>query len=292
MSYIGSQPVPQSTRTIQEFTVPSGGQTTFATAGYVPNFIQVTLNGVRLAATDYTATNGSDVVLTTSAVEGDVLCVDMQNELVDVGAGFANTSEVQGVYTTATTAKATNANQLTSVTAVSGYSLADVSVGDYVTGEGILVGTTVSAISGTTITLYHPDGDALSSSMTDLSGDPVSFYNATKALSAGTVAGGLCRAWVNFYGGPNSVYIRAAYNVSSISENGGAGDYNINFATAMPDAYFSCQSTAGSSENSNGARSVNATNAIYDAATVRVLTVLSATYSGVDTNLVSVAIFR
>jgi hypothetical protein len=242
MSYIGNQPVPHSTRTIQEFTVPSGGQTTFATAGYVPNFIQVTLNGIRLAATDYTATNGSDVVLTTAAVEGDVLCVDMQNELVDVGAGFASTSEVQGVYTTATTAKATNANQLTSVTAVSGYSLADVSVGDYVTGEGIRVGTTVSAISGTTITLYHPDGDALSSSMTDLSGDPVSFYNSTKALSAGTVAGQLCRAWVNF-NGTGTVAIRAAYNVASITDNGGA-NFTVNFSTAMPDANYAVTGTA------------------------------------------------
>jgi len=243
MSYIGSQPVPQSTRTIQEFTVPSGGQTTFATAGYVPNFIQVTLNGVRLAATDYTATNGSDVVLTTAAVEGDVLCVDMQNELVDVGAGFASTSEVQGVHTTATTAKATNANQLTSVTAVSGYSLADVSVGDYVTGEGIRVGTTVSAISGTTITLYHPDGDALSSSMTDLSGDPVSFYNATKALSPGLVAGQLCRAWVNF-NGTGTVAIRAAKNVSSITDRG-TGLYEITFTTAMPDDDYVISTTAG-----------------------------------------------
>jgi len=156
---------------------------------------------------------------------------------------MATTAQVQGVHTTATTAKATNANQLTSVTAVSGYSLADVSVGDYVTGEGILVGTTVSAISGTTITLYHPDGDALSSSMTDLSGDPVSFYNSTKALSAGTVAGGLCRAWVNFDGVNQT--IRAAYNISSISYS--TGDYTINFTTAMPDANYAV--TAGSADS-------------------------------------------
>ena len=148
---------------------------------------------------------------------------------------MATTAQVQGIYTTATTAKATNANQLTSVTAVSGYSLADVSIGDYVTGEGIRVGTTVSAISGTTITLTHPDGDALSSSMTDLSGDSVSFYNSTKALSAGTVAGSLCRAWVNFDGVNQT--IRAAYNISSISYS--SGDYNVNFATAMPDANYS-----------------------------------------------------
>jgi hypothetical protein len=156
---------------------------------------------------------------------------------------MATNAQVQGIHTTANTAKATNANQLTSVTAVSGYNLADVSVGDYVTGEGIVVGTTVSAISGTTITLYHPDGDALSSSMTDLSGDPVSFYNSTKALSPGLVAGGLCRAWVNFYGSGTPT-INAAYNVSSITYNV-IGDYTINFATAMPDTKYSWIASAG-----------------------------------------------
>ena len=284
MSYVGNQPVPHSTRTIQEFTVPSGGQTTFATAGYVPNFIQVTLNGVRLAATDYTATNGSDVVLTTAAVEGDVLCVDMQNELVDVGAGFASTSEVQGVHTTATTAKATNANQLTSVTAVSGYSLADINVGDYVTGEGILVGTTVSAISGTTITLYHPDGDALSSSMTDLSGDPVSFYTANKALSPGLVGGGLCRAWVNF-DGTGTVAINAAQNTSSISDNG-TGDYTINFATAMPDANYCA---VGNSKEGSQGHIIQLVTLL--AGSLRIKNYNAAT-SVPDTSIATIAIFR
>jgi hypothetical protein len=159
---------------------------------------------------------------------------------------MATTAQVQGVYTTATTAKATNANQLTSVTAVSGYSLADVSVGDYVTGEGIRVGTTVSAISGTTITLYHPDGDALSSSMTDLSGDPVSFYNSTKALSAGTVAGGLCRAWVSFQANGT---INSCFNVTSIS-NTSAGNYSIYYATNMPDTNYCVLSSLRNEDNS------------------------------------------
>jgi hypothetical protein len=67
--------------------------------------------------------------------------------------------------------------------------------------------------------------------------------------------GQLCRAWVNFngtlamtvgssygpdappadYSSPNP--IRAAYNVASITDNG-AGDYTVNFATAMPDANY------------------------------------------------------
>jgi len=44
------------------------------------------------------------------------------------------------------------------------------------------------------------------------------------------------RAWVNFKG-TGTVAIRKSFNVSSITDNG-VGNYNINFATAMPDAYY------------------------------------------------------
>jgi hypothetical protein len=70
--YIGTQPVPQATQTRDSFTATSG-QTTFATGGYTPNFLDVYLNGVKLASADYTATNGSDVVLASGAATGDIL---------------------------------------------------------------------------------------------------------------------------------------------------------------------------------------------------------------------------
>lgn len=71
--YIGNIPTPQATQTRDTFTATSG-QTTFATSGYTPNFVLVWLNGVLLQeGTDYTASNGSDVVLTTGAASGDTL---------------------------------------------------------------------------------------------------------------------------------------------------------------------------------------------------------------------------
>jgi len=70
--YIGTQPVPQATQTRDSFTATSG-QTTFATGGYTPNFLDVYLNGVKLASADYTASNGSDVVLASGAATGDIL---------------------------------------------------------------------------------------------------------------------------------------------------------------------------------------------------------------------------
>lgn len=46
----------------------------------------------------------------------------------------------------------------------------------------------------------------------------------------------LARAWVNF-NGTGTVAIRAAGNVSSITDNG-VGDYTVNFTTAMADANY------------------------------------------------------
>ncbi len=71
--YLGSVPVPQATQHRETFTA-TAGQTTFNTAGYTPQFIDVYLNGVHLSPADVTATNGSDVVLSACLV----------NDIVDV----------------------------------------------------------------------------------------------------------------------------------------------------------------------------------------------------------------
>lgn len=52
----------------------------------------------------------------------------------------------------------------------------------------------------------------------------------------------VCRAWVNFDGTTSPIAIRGSGNVSSITDNG-AGDYTVNFASAMPDANYSCAVT-------------------------------------------------
>jgi hypothetical protein len=89
-----------------------------------------------------------------------------------------------------------------------------------------------------------------------LSGDVTgssSFDGSANATIAGTIANNavtaaklgtneqkqICKSWVNFNGTtatPST--IRSSYNVSSITKNG-AGDYTVNFATAMADANYS-----------------------------------------------------
>jgi len=68
--YIGAIHTPQATQSRDVYTATSN-QTTFTTQGYTPDLVSVYLNGVHLARADYTATNGSDVVWTSSATAND-----------------------------------------------------------------------------------------------------------------------------------------------------------------------------------------------------------------------------
>ncbi len=71
--YIGTTPTPQTTQARHSYTA-TASQTTFNTSGYTAGFVDVYLNGVKLIdGTDFTATNGSDVVLTTGAALNDLL---------------------------------------------------------------------------------------------------------------------------------------------------------------------------------------------------------------------------
>lgn len=54
-------------------TTATAGQTTFSVASYTPGYVEVFRNGVRLATSDYTATNGTQVVLVNPAVLGDTI---------------------------------------------------------------------------------------------------------------------------------------------------------------------------------------------------------------------------
>jgi hypothetical protein len=62
-------------RTVTEFTA-TAGQTTFTPPSYTAGFINVYRNGVLLGSADYTATNGTTVVLTTGATAGDLVTVE------------------------------------------------------------------------------------------------------------------------------------------------------------------------------------------------------------------------
>jgi hypothetical protein len=77
----------------------------------------------------------------------------------------------------------------------------------------------------------------------------------TLSVPVDTVVQGSAKAWVNFSGtsvtSPFTIAnggIRAAFNVSSITDNG-LGDYTINFTTAMTDANYAVVGVAAPSDN-------------------------------------------
>lgn len=59
----------------------------------------------------------------------------------------------------------------------------------------------------------------------------------SKSVPIGTVVDGTVKAWVSF-NGTGTVAIRAAFNVTSITDNG-TGSYNVNFTVPMPDVNYS-----------------------------------------------------
>jgi hypothetical protein len=73
MSYIGNEPIVSASRTTYE-TLATANQTTF-TASYTVGFLDVYLNGVKLLAADYAASNGTSVTLFEAAQANDSITI-------------------------------------------------------------------------------------------------------------------------------------------------------------------------------------------------------------------------
>tara|TARA_R110000772_G_scaffold4395_2_gene15489 strand:+ start:357 stop:716 length:360 start_codon:yes stop_codon:yes gene_type:complete len=101
----------------------------------------------------------------------------------------------------------------------------------------------------------------------------------------------LAKAWVNF-NGTGTVAIRAAGNVSTITDNG-PGDYTVNFTTALVDANYS---VVGSGGNGNAFGSYGFNNpgagSRYATTGCRINTFVTQTPTLVNLDTVCVAVFR
>jgi hypothetical protein len=98
-----------------------------------------------------------------------------------------------------------------------------------------------------------------------------------------------CRAWANYNGVTNT--IRASGNVSSITDNG-TGDGTANFTTAMPDANYASNITVGAGNNVMTAIISGLTLTAPTASAFRFQTLNSANAMAIDSDYVSLAIFR
>jgi hypothetical protein len=190
-------------------------------------------------------------------------------------AGGANLDETTLITTVAVntaavvTASIAASTSLMTVTAVTS---GTITLGMAISGSGIPQGTVITAfgtgtggagtyttncfvaVASTTVTGTAGYGIYSTTARTSVPFRVVGFVNITTA-TAGTWAtapstiqgeGGnalaavnpqqICKAWVNF-NGTGTVTIRAALNVSSLTDNG-VGDYTVNFTTAIVDANY------------------------------------------------------
>ena len=97
--YIGPIPVPQATQSRETFTA-TASQTSFGTAGYQVGYLDVFMNGVKLAPTDFTATNGSDVVLASGAAVNDIIEVVSYSAFEVLNQNFTGTTTVADLTVT------------------------------------------------------------------------------------------------------------------------------------------------------------------------------------------------
>ena len=127
MSYIGIPPFGQTVRTTTELTA-TAGQTTFTpSGGYIPGYIDITINGVELQSADFTAINGTTVVLAVACAANDefkskaywpVTLVDVTSTSVAKGGGndkifFENDQVVTSNYTITSGKNAMSAGDIT-----------------------------------------------------------------------------------------------------------------------------------------------------------------------------------
>jgi hypothetical protein len=205
-------------RTLTEFTA-TAGQTTFTPPSYTVGFIAVYQNGVMLGSADYTATNGTTVVLAVGALVGDLISTEsfyvssVLNALPVTGGTISGNLVVTGTAS------------ITGVTTLTGGLNTPLAVTSGGTGVTTSTGSGANVL-GTSPTLTTPVIDS-----------------ATVATVSGTAPLYMCRAWVNF-NGTGTVAIRASGNVSSITDLG-TGTYTVNLTTAIVDANYAIQISSG-----------------------------------------------
>ena len=188
--YIGRAPGDSSVIIARQTFEPTGVQTNFTFAsGYDPGYLDLYLNGIRLIeGSDYNATDGSVVGLTSEAQNGDVVeaiaykAFNVAAVSGSTGAFTVGTNLVVNQTTTLTgDTTAANINSSGIVTATTG-DFTNISVGD-VNSTGVVTATSFSG-DGSNLTGVSGFGTALSNTAGAL------LNNIFKTPFAQTVAAG------------------------------------------------------------------------------------------------------
>jgi hypothetical protein len=189
-------------------------------------------------------------------------------------AGVATQNNVYNVVT----ANANTGVGNTTVTFTS--NTAAINVGMIIYGAGFGRGATVSSFINAN-TLVVSSAAANTSTNTR-----ISFIEPNRVITADVAGPGLCKAWVNF-NGTGTVAIRAAFNVSSIQDNG-TGNYTVNFTNAMPDANYAVSGTSRVATNTGKI----ILSSDPTASSVNIFNDIASNQTGQDSSIIAVAIFR
>lgn len=247
-SYIGNSPVPQATQTRDRF-VATAGQTSFPTSGYTAGYLDVFLNGVKLDTTDFTAINGSDVVLAIGAAADDIVEVVAYSTFEVLNQTFSGDTAVTGdftvdgnvgVGTTSLSAKFTFDNSYDATPS-------DVSKIHLYNNAGDIYGL---GVSGNNLNYRAGSGDTYHS-----------FYSGTQKTAA-LYGNGTTDATFQVYGSQGSVLLGGNANHGYMEIGGPSGalidmksPYSDDFDTRIEvdaNSNFSCYSLGQSSIFSNG----------------------------------------
>ena len=188
---------------VNTFTATSN-QTTFS-VNYTVGTIEVFLNGIKLLQSDYTATNGTTVVLDDGADAGDNV------EIVEYGLGDSNLSTFSNTFTLPGS-DGSNGQALTT------------------NGSGTLSFTTISGGSSLTV---QDEGSSLSTAATTLnfvgSGVTASGTGASKTITiAGGSGGGATGGGSDQVFNENSTTITTSYTLSTGKSAMSVGPITIN----------------------------------------------------------------
>ena len=283
------------------------------------NTVLVTVDGIVQRATEHYGLSGKTITFTSTPASNSLISIrhlgfrttttvtaippgtNISNPVITNGmkitgnVTIAGTLDVAGYSNTASFADtlgvAANCTTLSGSTQVTYRSnTAAIVPGMLVTGGTIAIGTTVTSISNAN-TLIISAAAANSSTNTALT-----FYTTNKLLASHVSAPGLCKAWVNFNGTASGTanFIRGAFNVSSVTDNG-TGDYTINFTTAMPDAHYAVNITTAMTFGRTmqvDASSDTAAPTTQSTSAVRITAKSTSANVGVDMGNIYVAIFR
>ena len=253
--YLGAIPVPQATQHRETFTATSG-QTTFNTAGYTVGFLDVYLNGSHLSPADFTATNGSDVVLASGASAGDVCDIISYTAFEVADQTFTGTTTLTGNLLLGDNDKAIfgAGSDLQIYHDGSNSYIKDVGTGDLtIAGTNLQIRSSATnenfiyCVENGAVNLYHNDAQKLATTSTGI--DVTGAITADGLTVDGAVVFNEASADVDFRvesnGNANMLFVDGGNNRVGIGTSSPSGSLHV-YEASTAGSYIFLENTDGS----------------------------------------------